>query len=113
MGGEKRKLIVVAPAHIRKQWQQELSEKFNLPSIVIDRGLWDQLRRDGNPNPFDCGKIVIVSYAFAARMKDELRSVPFDLVVLDEAHKLRNAYQPSRKGGQAIRWSSSFGKSSC
>lgn len=101
----RRKLIVVAPAHIRKQWQQELSEKFNLPSIVIDRGLWNQLRRDGNPNPFDCGKIVIVSYAFAARMKDELRSVPFDLVVLDEAHKLRNAYQPSRKGGQAIRWS--------
>ena len=101
----KRKLVVVAPAHIRKQWQQELSEKFNLPSIVIDRGLWNQLRREGNPNPFDCGKIVIISYAFAARMKDELRSVPFDLVVLDEAHKLRNAYQPSRKGGQAIRWS--------
>jgi len=100
----RRKLIVVSPAHIRKQWQSELSEKFNLPAIVLDRKLWSALRKEGNPNPFDCGKIVIISYGFAARMKDDLRAVPFDLVVLDEAHKLRNAYQPSRKGGQAVRW---------
>jgi SNF2 family DNA or RNA helicase len=100
----KRKLLVVAPAHIRKQWQSELSEKFNLPSVVLDRRAWNKLRQEGNPNPFDCGKIAIVSYGFASRMKEELRSIAFDLVVLDEAHKLRNAYQPSRKGGQAIRW---------
>jgi len=100
----RRKLIVVAPAHIRKQWQAELSEKFNLPSIVIDRRVWRVMQREGHPNPLDCGKIVIISYNFAARMKDDLRAIPFDLVVLDEAHKLRNAYQPSRKGGQAVRW---------
>jgi len=100
----RRKLIVVCPAHIRKQWQTELSEKFSLPSIVLDRKAWNQLRRDGNPNPFDCGKVVVISYGFASRMKEDLRAIPFDLVVLDEAHKLRNAYQPSRKGGQAIRW---------
>jgi len=100
----RRKLIVVAPAHIRKQWQTELSEKFNLPSIVMDRKVMNDLRRNGNPNPFDCGKIIVVSYGFAARMKDDLRAVAFDLVVFDEAHKLRNAYQPSRTGGQAVRW---------
>jgi ERCC4-related helicase len=99
-----RKLIVVVPAHIRKQWQSELSEKFNLPSRVIDRKVWNQIRREGNPNPFNSDRIVIISYGFAARMKDELRVIPFDLVVLDEAHKLRNAYQPSRKSGKAIRW---------
>lgn len=99
-----RRLIVVCPAHIRKQWQSELGEKFSLPAIVLDRRLWNQLRAAGNPNPFDCGKIVVISYGFAARMKDDLRAIPFDLVVLDEAHKLRNAYQPSRKGGQAVRW---------
>lgn len=100
----KRKLIVVAPAHIRKQWQTELSDKFNLPAMVMDRRVWGILRKEGHPNPFDCGKIVVISYGFAARMKDDLRAVPFDLVVLDEAHKLRNSYQPSRKGGQAVRW---------
>ncbi|MGB0766263.1 MAG: SNF2-related protein, partial [Phycisphaeraceae bacterium] len=100
----RRKLIVVCPAHIRKQWQLELDEKFALPSVVIDRRVYRQLQAEGYPNPFDCGKIVVVSYGFASRMKDELRATPCDLVVLDEAHKLRNAYQPSRKGGQAIRW---------
>lgn len=100
----RRRLVVVCPAHIRKQWQTELSEKFNLPSLVMDRKVWNQLRRDGHPNPFDCDKIVVLSYGFASRMKEDLRAVPFDLVVLDEAHKLRNAYQPSRKGGQAVRW---------
>jgi len=99
-----RRLIVVCPAHIRKQWQTELAEKFNLPAIVLDRRVWNQVRAEGQPNPFDCGKIVVISYGFAARMKDDLRAMPFDLVVLDEAHKLRNAYQPSRKGGQAVRW---------
>jgi len=100
----RRRLIVVCPAHIRKQWQSELTEKFSLPATVLDRRLWNQLRADGTPNPFDCGKIVVISYGFAARMKDDLRAIPFDLVVLDEAHKLRNAYQPSRTGGQAVRW---------
>lgn len=100
----KRRLIIVSPAHIRKQWQTELSEKFNLPSIVLDRKIFNQLKRDGAINPFDCGQIVVVSYGFAARMQDELRATPFDLVVFDEAHKLRNAYQPSRKQGQKLRW---------
>lgn len=100
----RRRLVVVAPAHIRKQWQAELSEKFTLPAVVLDRKVWTAMRREGHTNPFDCGKIVVISYGFAARMKEDLRAVPFDLVVLDEAHKLRNAYQPSRKGGQAVRW---------
>jgi superfamily II DNA or RNA helicase len=100
----KRKLIVVCPAHIRKQWQTELAEKFSLPSLVVDRRAWSTLRDEGHANPFDCGKIVVVSYGFAARMKDDLRATAFDLVVLDEAHKLRNAYQASRKAGQAVRW---------
>lgn len=100
----KRRLIIVSPAHIRKQWQTELSEKFSLPSIVMDRKIWNQHKRDGHINPFDSGKIVVVSYGFAARMHDELRATAFDLVVFDEAHKLRNAYQPSRKQGQKLRW---------
>ena len=100
----RRKLIIVVPAHIRRQWQAELVEKFNLPAIVVDRRVWSQLRKEGQPNPLDSDKIVIISYGFAARMKDDLRAIPFDLAVLDEAHKLRNAYQPSRKGGQAVRW---------
>lgn len=50
-------------------------------------------------NPFDLerafGKpaICICSYEFAARKEAELQRIPWDLVVMDEAHKLRNVYK--------------------
>lgn len=100
----KRRLVVICPAHIRKQWQTELSEKFNLPAIVVDSKVSADLQRQGRGSAFEYGRIVVISYGYAARVKDELRAIPFDLVVFDEAHKLRNAYQASRKGGQAVRW---------
>ncbi len=95
----KRKLCVICPAHLRMQWALELSEKFHLPCKVIDSKAYRALKSQGNP--FDLGEIVILSYAYAGRMADELRVIPFDLVVMDEAHKLRNAYKSSNKVGFA------------
>ncbi|MBX3119124.1 MAG: DEAD/DEAH box helicase [Fimbriimonadaceae bacterium] len=100
----KRKLLVICPASIRKQWANELDEKFNLPSILLDARAYNLAKKAGSISPFDCGKVVICSLNFAARMKDEIRSIGWNLVVIDEAHKLRNAHQPSNKTGQAIRF---------
>jgi hypothetical protein len=100
----KRRLIVICPASIRKQWALELQEKFNLPVVVLDSRAYRDAQKNGGPNPFDTKAIVIVSYNFANRMREELRALPWDLVVIDEAHKLRNAYRPSNKIGQGIRW---------
>ena len=47
-------------------------------------------------------KIIIISYNFAARIADSLHQIPWDLCVLDEAHKLRNVYKESNKIGRAI-----------
>lgn len=44
----------------------------------------------------------MLSYHYAAKLQDELRQVDWDLVVIDEAHKLRNAYRPSNRIGQAL-----------
>lgn len=55
--------------------------------------------KEGSDNPFDIenatGKaaICICSYEFAARKEHELARIPWDLVVMDEAHKLRNIYK--------------------
>jgi hypothetical protein len=87
----KRHLLVICPASIRKQWQQELTLKFNLPSMVLDSREYEGLRKKGVAQPFLHDKIVIVSYHYANRMKDQVEPVPWDLVVLDEAHRLRNA----------------------
>ena len=100
----RRKLIVVCPAHLRKQWSLELGEKFGVPSSVVDSRIYRERRKAGELAPFDHGDVAIVSYAYAARMKDELRAVAWDLVVFDEAHKLRNAYRPASRGGQALKW---------
>ncbi len=100
----KRRLIVICPASIRKQWATELSEKFNLPSVVIDARAYRELQAQGNGQPFEQKAIVIVSYNYAARMRDDLRMVGWELVVIDEAHKLRNAYRTSNKIGQALKW---------
>lgn len=100
----KRRLLVVCPASIRKQWALELEEKFNLPARVLDSGSYRERIKAGHPRPFDAREVVVVSFHFACRYKEEIRSIPWDLVVIDEAHKLRNAYRQSNRIGQGIRW---------
>lgn len=99
----RRRLLVICPASLRKQWATELAEKFHLPTQVIDAKTWSQSRKDGVYNPLDQDVISIVSIHFAARMERAIGSIRWDLAVLDEAHKLRNAYRESHHTGQAIK----------
>lgn len=96
---KKRRILIICPASIRKQWALELQEKFHLPCRVLDTPAYRKLKKDGNPRPFDAKVILICSYAFANRHQDEIRSIPLDLAVIDEAHKLRNCHRPSNKTG--------------
>ena len=48
--------------------------------------------------------VLIMSFNYANSLREELKAIAWDLVVIDEAHKLRNAYRPSNKVGQGIRW---------
>lgn len=99
----KRQLLVICPASLRKQWALELEEKFNLPAVVLDSKTWREAQRQ-QLAPLRQKAVVIVSYAYATRIKEDIRSMNWNLVVIDEAHKLRNAYRESNKIGQAIRW---------
>jgi len=100
----KRRLLVICPASLRKQWSLELEEKFNLPNVILDARTYRQAQANGNPNPFSTDRVVITSLNFASTLRAEIRAVAFDLVVIDEAHKLRNAYHLSNKMGQNIKW---------
>jgi superfamily II DNA or RNA helicase len=99
----RRRLLVICPASPRKQWALELEEKFALPVTVLDAKAYREARRAGQ-DPLAPGTIVILSFHYANTIREELRAVGWDLVVIDEAHKLRNAYRPSNKVGQGIRW---------
>lgn len=100
----KRRLLVICPASLRKQWSIELEEKFNLPTTIIDARSYHNAIREGIANPFEQELVVIISMNYAARMQREIRLINWDLAVIDEAHKLRNAYRESNRMGQAIRW---------
>lgn len=99
----RRKLLIIAPANLRKQWAAELQEKFFLPSRILESKTFNHYIEDGNLNPFDCGEIVICSYQFAKTKAAYLKHTQWDLVVIDEAHRLRNVYKPNNKIGNAIK----------
>jgi hypothetical protein len=99
----KRRLLVICPASLRKQWALELSEKFNLPTRVLDAKTFKAEQRLGRA-PLNEKAVLIVSFNYACALRDEIKAIVWDMVVIDEAHKLRNAYRPSNKVGQGIRW---------
>lgn len=99
----KRRLLVICPASLRKQWALELGEKFNLPAEVLDARSLREKRKEGR-DPLNDKIIVVMSFNFANAIREDIKAVGWDLVVIDEAHKLRNAYRPSNKVGQGIRW---------
>lgn len=99
----KRRLLVICPASLRKQWALELAEKFNLPTMVLDAKAYRVAKRNGQA-PLNEKAVLILSMNYANALREELKSCAWDLVVIDEAHKLRNAYRPSNKVGQGIRW---------
>lgn len=99
----KRRLVVICPASLRKQWAMELEEKFNLPTRVLDAKAWREAQRSGRA-PLSEKAVLILSMNYANALREDLKSIAWDLVVIDEAHKLRNAYRPSNKVGQGIRW---------
>ena len=99
----KRHILIVTPANLRKQWLQEMEEKFFLPIQILETSSWSAAVKRGEPNPFELPKIVICSYQFAVRQKALLRRTPWDLVVMDEAHRLRNVYKPSNIIGNALK----------
>jgi ERCC4-related helicase len=91
----KRRILVITPSNLRKQWQQELSEKFFVRCSILEAKSYKDFKQSGI-SPFDVGdSVVICSYQFARNKADEVEVVPWDLVVIDEAHRLRNVYKSS------------------
>jgi superfamily II DNA or RNA helicase len=103
----RRRVIVIAPASLRKQWVQELAEKFFLPSLILETKSFNAAVKAGIANPFDLPAenpaVIVCSYQFAARKAAELSIVSWDLAILDEAHRMRNVYKPGAKTALAIR----------
>jgi len=92
----KRKILLIVPASLRKQRKSELEEKFYLESMILDWKSYKKIKKQKGGNPFEQNKIVITSYAFASKHDLDVLKVNWDLIVLDEAHKLRNIYKDKK-----------------
>ncbi len=97
----KRHLLIICPASLRRQWSIELEEKFRMPSLILENKTYQKMQKDGMA-PLMFEGAIIMSFHFAARLKDELQRINWDLCVIDEAHKLRNVYKKDNKMGKAI-----------
>jgi superfamily II DNA or RNA helicase len=90
----RRCILIIVPANLRKQWHQELQEKFALDCVLLESKNYNAMRKQSARSPFDSpDQPVICSYQFAKSKADDIAAISWDLVVMDEAHRLRNVYK--------------------
>lgn len=94
----RRSILIVAPSSLRQQWQQELHEKFLIPSAILDPKSKDALLDQAGSRS---SQVLICSYEFALRHETSLLKA-WDLVVADEAHRLRNYWTGKTKASEAV-----------
>ncbi|HCF6160242.1 DEAD/DEAH box helicase family protein [Pseudomonas aeruginosa] len=100
----RRRILIIVPANLRKQWHQELQDKFNLQGLILESRSYNALRKQGISNPFVFASgPVICSYQFAKAKAKDVKAIAWDLVVLDEAHRLRNVYKNNNVIGKTLR----------
>lgn len=100
----KRRILIIVPANLRKQWHQELQEKFGVEGLILESASYNRVKKSGRKNPFDIGEgLIICSYQFASAKADDIRMIPWDLTVIDEAHRLRNVYKKTNKIAKTLK----------
>ncbi|MFZ1489120.1 MAG: helicase-related protein [Ilumatobacteraceae bacterium] len=90
--GDLQRCLIVAPGGLVTQWQDELAEKFSLDFTILTRELIDSSRHG---DPFGERNLMIARLDHLSRNEDlvtKLRTLDWDLVVVDEAHRMAAHY---------------------
>jgi superfamily II DNA or RNA helicase len=93
----RRRILIVAPSSLRQQWKQELFEKFLIPASILDPNSRAALLGAQGRN----AQVLICSYEFVLRNEPALLR-EWDLVIADEAHRLRNHWSGKGKIAEAV-----------
>ncbi|MCX7692847.1 MAG: helicase-related protein [Tepidimonas taiwanensis] len=92
MRADAKRVLIVAPGSLVEQWQDEMYEKFGLSFTLFSR---EQVEQSRSGNPFDDHDLLVARVDQLARaddLQEKLRLSRWDLVVVDEAHKLSASY---------------------
>ncbi|MDP2844873.1 MAG: DEAD/DEAH box helicase, partial [Candidatus Methanoperedens sp.] len=97
-----KRILIVAPGHLKDQWQRELSDRFEEKFVRIDREILDALYGE---NVWMRENQIITSIDFAKREEviPSISAAHFDLIVVDEAHKM-SAYRYGDKTERTERY---------
>lgn len=100
----KRHILLIVPASLRTQWRTELEEKFYIKSTILESANYNKAKKAGAINPFDIkDEVVICSFNFASLKEFDVHAISWDLVIIDEAHRLRNVYKSGNMTGTRLR----------
>lgn len=82
-----KRILIVVPGHLKDQWRRELQERFQEPFTLIGRQVMDAHYGE---NVWERENQIITSIDFAKQedILNTLANVQWDLVVVDEAHKM-------------------------
>ncbi len=89
----KRRILIICPASLRKQWQDELLTKFGLESEVWDGPSYLERVNGGEKMPLTYDNIFIISFQFAYTHLSLIEKQPWGVVIIDEAHRFRRVYK--------------------
>ena len=90
--GLARRVLVLVPSGLVRQWQFELKTKFNETFAIFDKSTLQYLKSKGVRNPWTDHDSIIASQEWASwtqERRDEIAAVDWDLVIVDEAHHAR------------------------
>ncbi|WP_288549412.1 DISARM system SNF2-like helicase DrmD [uncultured Bifidobacterium sp.] len=93
-----RTVLIALPASLRKQWELELEEKFDLKPVILDRLTVEHDAEDWHKKLTDrqSVRIVIASYDYSGKLMKRFPDVKWDFLIIDEAHNLRNLHGTKR-----------------
>ena len=97
--GLARRVLILVPSGLVRQWQFELKTKFNETFAIFDRNTLQYLKSKGTRNPWTDHDSVITSHSWASWSRDrreEIAAVEWDLIIVDEAHHARRQRSGSR-----------------
>jgi len=100
--GIAKRILIVTPGHLKDQWRRELKDKFDEKFVVVDRNF---ISSHYGENPWEKESQVITSIDFIKQedILPSLKSVTWDLVIVDEAHKMA-AYKYGEKLAKTERY---------
>ena len=93
-----KKVLIALPASLRKQWELELEDKFDLSSVILDRLTVEHDAKNWHRKLADRHgvMIVITSYDYSSKLMKRFPDVKWDFLIIDEAHNLRNLNSTKR-----------------